>query len=192
MKLVLTLLILFSATASALAQESPKVEVFGGFSYLRDDLDQGLLRDARGWNISANYNLNNFLGVKADFSGHHGERAYVDPLEVFKEKENNFTFLFGPQFSYRKNERVVPFAHVLLGARRSKYSWEFTDIVSGAPTGDGEFSDNAFTAAFGGGVDLKLTKRWAVRLVQADYLLTRFYGNTQNNLRIGTGFVFRF
>jgi hypothetical protein len=32
----------------------------------------------------------------------------------------------------------------------------------------------------------------AFRLVQADYLLSRFSGFTQNNLRVGTGLVVRF
>jgi opacity protein-like surface antigen len=194
MKLVFSLLILFSATASALAQESPRVEVFGGFSYLRDDWDSDDIRDLRGWNASVNYNLNSILGVKADFSGHYNNRTYGFgvPVDIasYEVREKDYTFLFGPQFSYRKNERIVPFAHVLLGVRRRTISTSLYDI--GFETINDSFSDNAFSTAFGGGLDLKLTKRMAVRLVQADYLLSRFYGRTQNNLRIGTGLVVRF
>lgn len=51
--------------------------------------------------------------------------------------------------------------------------------------------------AVGGGVDYNLTRHWALRPVQADYLLTRFSVGTlstqnQNNVRISTGVVFRF
>jgi len=43
----------------------------------------------------------------------------------------------------------------------------------------------------GGGVDLKINRRAAIRL-QADYLLTKFLGLTQNNLQFSTGLVIRF
>jgi hypothetical protein len=54
------------------------------------------------------------------------------------------------------------------------------------------FTNTAFAMAFGGGLDIKLTNRLAVRPLQADYLLSRVNGFTQNNLRIGTGLVVRF
>ena len=49
----------------------------------------------------------------------------------------------------------------------------------------------------GGGLDYKLTDHFAVRPVKVDYLMTRFSetgtgANTQNNLRVSTGIVFRF
>jgi len=44
----------------------------------------------------------------------------------------------------------------------------------------------------GGGVDLKLTKLIAWRLIQAEYLLTHFARSNQNNVRLSTGLVFRF
>ena len=51
--------------------------------------------------------------------------------------------------------------------------------------------------AVGGGVDYKLFDHLSIRPVQADYLLTRFGvgtlgTQTQNNVRISTGFVVRF
>jgi opacity protein-like surface antigen len=190
MKIVLSLLIFFSATASALAQESSKVEVFGGYSYLRADLDLGENRDLRGWNASINYSLNKILGVKADFSGHYTDGAIVffNPIigPATKIETNDFTFLFGPQFSYRKNDRVVPFAHVLLGGVRRKVSSPPDAFIRIDST------NTAFGIAFGGGLDIKLTNRLAFRPIQADYLLSRFGGWTDNNLRIGTGLVIRF
>jgi opacity protein-like surface antigen len=191
MKFVLSLLIVFSAASLALAQENSKVEVYGGYSYLRNDRDLDSIRDLRGWNTSVTYNLNNFLGVKADFSGHYNDRTFVfDDQVSLKEKENDFTFLFGPQFSYRKNERIVPFAHVLIGGRRRTFSSSLIDTDFG--TFNDKFSNTAFSAAFGGGLDIKLKKGVAFRLFQADYLLSRTFGFSQNNLRLGTGLVFRF
>jgi opacity protein-like surface antigen len=198
MKLVFSLLIVFSAAASALAQESSKFEVFGGYSYLRADRDGlGIGRDLNGWNASINYSLNKILGVKADFSGHYTDtRVVYNPFTGASAQLDisDFTFLFGPQFSYRKNGKVVPFAHILLGGFRGKVSGSPVDIgFPGLPLViDPSSTDTSFGAAFGGGLDIKLTKGLAFRLVQADYLLSRFGGRTQNNLRIGTGLVVKF
>jgi hypothetical protein len=60
--------------------------------------------------------------------------------------------------------------------------------------------------AFGGGVDAKLNSRFGLRVVQVDYLPSRFGGQTealfgtvgplitswQNNLRVSTGIVVKF
>lgn len=45
--------------------------------------------------------------------------------------------------------------------------------------------------AFGGGFDVKASPQLAIRLIQADYALTRFSSTTQNNIRISAGIVFR-
>jgi hypothetical protein len=53
----------------------------------------------------------------------------------------------------------------------------------------------AFAGCFGGGLDLRATPRFSVRLVEADDLLTTFDNgdnNHQNNLRISAGVVLRF
>ena len=56
------------------------------------------------------------------------------------------------------------------------------------------FMTNAFATALGGGFDLKLGKHLAWRVVQAEYLLTKFNDgndNRQDNFRLATGLVFR-
>jgi hypothetical protein len=57
----------------------------------------------------------------------------------------------------------------------------------------------AFAGNFGGGLDLRASPRFSVRLIEADYLVTTFVttfdngvNNHQNNLRIGAGVVVRF
>jgi hypothetical protein len=58
-----------------------------------------------------------------------------------------------------------------------------------------EASGAAFAGNFGGGLDLRVTHRFSVRLVEANYLLTTFDNGTnnhQNNLRISAGAVIRF
>ena len=56
-------------------------------------------------------------------------------------------------------------------------------------------SNMAFAWGIGGGVDVSVNERFAVRLFQADYINTRtdgFSGKPANNARVSGGFVFRF
>jgi hypothetical protein len=67
-------------------------------------------------------------------------------------------------------------------------------LVQGSNPGAGN-AGAAFAADFGGGVDLSLNRRFSLRLIQADYLLTTFdngSNNHQNNLRISAGVVIHF
>jgi hypothetical protein len=43
----------------------------------------------------------------------------------------------------------------------------------------------------GGGMDLDLSPRFAVRVFQVDYLHTTLFNDKQNNLRFSTGLVYR-
>jgi hypothetical protein len=52
-------------------------------------------------------------------------------------------------------------------------------------------SDTSFSTAIGGGVDYRLFHVVGWRF-QGDYLQTRFFGATQNNLRFSTGIVLHF
>jgi hypothetical protein len=197
-KLLLLLAVFVFAAPLISAQDTPRVELFGGYSYFRlnpaDNLIDGF--NLNGWNASVAGNMNSWFGVVADFSGHYGtpQRFGVD-LKI-----NSHSFLFGPRFSYRKNDRFTPFAHVLLGANR----------ISGRVLGVSD-QQTGFAAAFGGGVDVRATERVAIRLFQADYVLTRLNGEelacfanpllppcplpkkeTQHNARLSFGVVLRF
>jgi outer membrane protein with beta-barrel domain len=184
---------------SALGQETPKAEVFGGYSYFRGDGGANL----HGWNASITGNLNRWFGVTADFSGHYNSGSSslainVPQVPLFTTSvdanTNIHNFLFGGTFSHRGGERLVPFAHALAGFSRTHVDGTsvITGLGGGTTTTSFSGSDTAFAAAFGGGLDVKLTKKFAFRVVQADYLLTRFGSGTQSNARISTGIVFRF
>jgi opacity protein-like surface antigen len=210
MKCFPLVLILLFAALSARAQETPKVEVFGGYSYLRGDLGD-ISVNSHGWNGSVTYNFDSILGIKADFSGHAGNKTFTtqipapipivgDPFVTtsFDLRPRDFTFLFGPQVTYRKKKTVIPFGHVLLGGvnRKVRIPLNATQIVNpGTTTTTVSFvtgSDTGFGAAFGGGLDLRVSKRVALRAFQVDYLLSRVSIGTQHNLRLSTGLVLRF
>lgn len=172
---------LFSIAASA--QEAPKLDVFAGYSYVRvAPSTSGVSSfDLQGGSASAAYNFNNWLSGVADFGGYHSGNilgTHVDGTLA--------TYLFGPRVSYRHYSRVTPFGQVLFGGAH----------LSGGVSGVSS-SDNAFAMTVGGGVDVRLTRRFSLRPAQVDYLLTRFKEGTagnqnQNNLRVSTGVVFHF
>jgi opacity protein-like surface antigen len=178
----LAVLFLFGATARA-QETAPKIDVFAGYSYLQANpgirgVDSFHLH---GGSASIAYNYRSWLSGVADFGGYNNGNILNTGASGTLS-----TYLFGPRVSYRHLRRITPFGQVLFGVAHAN--------SSAFGTGN---SQSAFAMAAGGGVDYKLFDHFAVRPVQAYYLLTRFGvgttgTQTQNNVRLSTGFVFRF
>jgi Outer membrane protein beta-barrel domain len=161
--------ILLSCTA-AVAQDTPRFQLFGGYSYTHLS-GAGGSGSLHGWNAALSGNLTRHLSLVADFAGGY-DRSSGTAVNVH-------TFLFGPQVTKRA-KRADLFAQALFGVGRAGIS------ASGIGA-----SDTAFATALGGGVDVHAGSRVSFRVAQIDYLLTRFGGNNQNNLRVSTGLVIR-
>ena len=198
-KLLLLIGVALLCSLPAVAQETPKSEVFGGYSYFRPNGGGGL----HGWNGSVNVNLNKWFGVVADASGHYGSSSTsvstavigLSGLSVEASADSNIhTFLVGPQVSYRKDERLTPFGHALFGLSRVHERGSATTTVPLIGTTSFNFNDTdtGFAMGLGGGLDVSITRSVALRLIQAEYLMTRLNGGNQNNARISVGFVYRF
>ena len=159
-KILMLCVIGFCLPLIAVAQEYPKAEIFGGYSYLRgEDLNANF----SGFNVSATGNFNNWFGVTGDFSGH------------YKYDFKIHSFLFGPKFSFRGNDRVTPYLHTLIGAVTL-----------------GEYRSNTvFGWASGGGVDIKVHPKIAIRVIDINYLLLRDRGYNSHNGRLSWGVVWR-
>ena len=68
-----------------------------------------------------------------------------------------------------------------------------TPLFGGATASSGGVSDNAFAMLLGGGLDIGFRKGIAFRLVQADWLMTKFGDQTQNSQgRVSAGIVIKF
>ena len=166
--------------ASVFAGEVPKAEVFGGYALLHTTSPS---QNINGWNASVTGNLTDWFGVAGDFGGHYASpevHIFSIPIPTGLERSTH-SFLFGPRFVYRGADRLEPFAHLLFGGSRSSVGL-FGLSVNKA----------AFTAAAGGGLDIRLSDAVAIRAIQADYLMTHFGGERQNNARLSFGVVFRF
>ena len=182
-KFVVSLLAVLTFSALSLyAQEYPKIDVFAGYSYLQANPGNGVDSfHLHGGSASAAYNFKDWLAGVADFGGYNNGNILNTGVNGTLS-----TYLFGPRVTYHRFGRITPFGQTLFGASHANASAFGT---SG--------SQNAFAMAIGGGVDYNLYRHFAIRPVQADYLLTRFKVGTagaqnQNNVRLSAGFVVRF
>lgn len=179
---VLTFISLCSGIVQA--QETPKVDVFAGYSYVRENPGpmSGDSFSLNGGSASVTYHLRDWVSAVADFGGYHNGNILGTGVDGTLS-----TYLFGPRISYRSYRHFTPFAEALFGAAH-----EGAGLAGGASG-----SQNAFAMAIGGGVDYRINNRFSLRPLQVDYLMTRFAegtpnNQTQNNLRASTGIVIHF
>jgi hypothetical protein len=182
LRMSLVAALLFAATPAlaqgpvSITRKMPVGEMFGGFSYARLS-DSGTTTNTKGivgsfaWNAKpwlqlvadSSYNVGSYNGVNVTLYGnHYGAR-------VFHRERNSW--------------RASPFAEVLVGGSH------VNNTVSGP--GGLQFADLGFSMKMGGGVDFNLTPHFAVRVFDADYYRTSFFGSHQNNIWLTTGFVIR-
>lgn len=129
-----------------------------------------------GWEASVTENLNRWFGGTLDLSGHYKTPQLLGTTN----RERMFSILYGPRFSYR-TPSFVPFAHVLMGAAHA--------AVKVTPVGP-HASDNSFAMAAGGGLDVNLGSKAAIRLFQVDYFRTNVLGTRPHNYRASAGVIF--
>ena len=180
----------------------PRFELFAGYSYLRAVPTMAAgnrLVWLNGGTASIALNVNRYLGLVADFGAFTNSQirftgAYNSTVDVDNSNVAVLTYLFGPRLSFRNHDRITPFAQVLFGG-----------VHANQVTLDGcAFSctllpdQDAFAMTAGGGLDLRVHHHFAIRIIQAEYLMTRFTNYTtgdsggQNDIRLSSGIVFRF
>jgi hypothetical protein len=158
------LLVAFVAGLLSTPAFAQKVEIFGGYQF--EHLQPSY--NASGWNASVTGNFKHVLGITADFSGAYKSKTVSSSVH---------TYTFGPVLTARLPV-VQPFVHALFG---------------GATASAGGTSQTAFAMFLGGGLDIGLRKGIGLRLVQADWLLTKFASDTQDRQgRVSTGIVIKF
>jgi opacity protein-like surface antigen len=219
--------ILFSAILClplfSMAQETSRVpargNIFGGYSLLHtsNSLGSGLGTDLggtlgssfggnnfNGWDGQGTFNFARHFGVTADFSGNSKQLAGFSALGFsVGARQHMYNFLFGPTVSTSFGKSSI-FGHALFGMAHSSLGAGVTVPILGglsAPLN----SANAFAMAFGGGVDIGITRNFAIRAAQVDLVRTNFNtldalaaglststGNSQNSFRYSGGVVWRF
>jgi hypothetical protein len=177
---------LLSFAVLASAQVPTSGNVFFGYSYYSADLSSIDRANTNGWEASLEGKVIPFLGFVADFDSHYGSQNFsggcVSSLSgtfcsTFNASVTEHNFLFGPRVSFSVG-KFRPFAEGLFGGAHVNVN-------------NGVGSDTSFATALGGGLDYKIIRPLAWRF-QGDYVQTRFFATTQNNVRLSTGIVFRF
>jgi len=203
---IFILLIFGALVANAQTDEVSKGEFFAGYSINRvdfasngdfdvpDEVDKS--HNFQGFNVSGVYNVSKYFGLKADVSGHYKNFTATIPGFTNQPKINAslYNFLGGVQFKNNsKSRKVKPFAHALFGAGvvKSKLNDAFCREAFGTNC-PSEFRDaeTAFSMAFGGGLDVRASRRVSFRVFQVDYNPLRKNGETANNVRFSFGIVF--
>jgi len=155
--LLMLTVVLLSAVTLAQDVETPKYEIFAGYQWLHPggtvpvpfgnyNAPAGMkLSDMpEGFGASFTYNFQKYFGLEGDF-GHNWDN-YESTISV------------GPKATYR-TENANFFVNTLLSYNRL--------AVNGLPTGNG------IGAILGGGLDLKITHLFYLRLFEADYVWGR-------------------
>lgn len=185
----------------ACAQERPRFEVTADYSYFRVNPSLPSVWNTQNLNGGGGdvtvFFLNHF-GVKADLQGYNSTNQCPAASSALTDcvSSNLFTYMFGPVAKYRFH-RLEPFAEALFGGAHSNFyknACTANTVLCASPNAD----TTAFSMAFGGGVDFEATRRFSVRLFDADYVKTNFGNNfilgnrAQSNFRFQTGLQFRF
>jgi hypothetical protein len=205
---MLGIALLFGSTT--LAQDYAKVEVPVGYSYMRfnpedSHIVSGFSLNGGGGGVTVF--VNHALGIAAEFNGYGSlSKTFAFPATAnspcptgctVTADANLFTYNVGPVLKYR-SEHFEPFVEVLFGGAHSNTYQNLFKACQASCTTTANPSNNAFDFVIGGGVDIPVTKSFAIRPAQFDFVLTRF-GNSftkgnqnQSNFRYGAGIVFRF
>lgn len=183
----------------AVGQDVPKYELFGGYSYYRLQDSTFFAREGRnsnGWNGAATLNLTPWLGLLADVGAHYFPQETISNRQrTVTRSLDNYRFLFGPRFTLRVNNKLVPFLQTLAGVVRSKQ--DASGTAEGQPFSE-SISQTGLALAAGAGLDVSAGDRLAVRIIQTDYLWDRFTDSrftpattTSRGLRLSFGVLLR-
>jgi opacity protein-like surface antigen len=164
------------------AGEGPQADVFLGYSFVRFNSAQTIPAfTANGGVGTFGWNFTQYIAGEAEFGGYHNGNVNSHEFDT-----TTWSYLFGPRFSLGRSRTIDPYVHALFGGMDAH-----TSICCVAPTtGTGQTTtgtrvakdQNNFAMAFGGGLDIKLSKGILLRPVQLDYVMTRFQAPDLNNL----------
>lgn len=200
-KIVLLCGLLLALSLPAMAQDLPRFDVFGGYSYVHFSIGSSggnITSNLNGGSGAAAFYPTNHLGIVADFGGYKISTLKQGSTSL-AVSGTTISYLFGPRLRYGTGA-VTPFAQVLFGgAHNGNITTNVAAVCApaAAPCTITN-SDNAFAMTAGGGVDVKVARHFSIR-GQAEYLMTRFKQGgggggtptrgTQNNARISAGIV---
>lgn len=169
---------------SALAQNAPRAEVAVTYAWVHTNAppDGCGCFSMNGANASFAYRITPAISLVGEAGGVTAGNVDSTGLDLTLSD-----YLAGARYSLRHSSRFTPFAQLLFGAAHASGGL--------APGNLGLGSSTAFAMTAGGGLDVNVSRHFAVRAFQTEYYLTLLPNRTddhQNNFRFSAGFVYRF
>ena len=190
--------VILTAT-TARAQETPSIELSGGYQVLRSGIGPGSIGTTYpvGWQASIGVNLNAWLGVAAsagaDIRNVSNSIANAVTSTTTTSQSAVYSFMAGPQLTKRVSTTVDVFTSVMFGVIHSSVNASLSSTEIFAPNTQLELSVSGGTTRFawqpGAGIDVSMTRRWAIRL-GANYRILQWSPN-EGQLQAVTAIVFR-
>ena len=224
---LLTLLCALPCAAQTAAGDDGRAEFFVGYSNLQaeglperntttgsfsDDLF-GERTGLHGVNVAATGYLTPRFGLTGDFSYHARDRNFTPAGGGEGDIDTRvINLLGGPQVRFPNQTRSTPFLRALFGVANTRFNVSTSTQPAGGGNVTSSFSTNAtdFAMALGGGLDVRVSERVALRVFQIDYnpvflrersinvlggagaiQPTRLESNRQDNIRLGFGVTFK-
>lgn len=167
------------AGAAPQHDENEPWQFAAGYQYNRDNL-LGSPFNTHGVNFSLTRYLKRWLGVEAQvgtgFLGKTGNTTTPPNLDA-----KSLFVGGGPKIAIPNRTRFEPWGHVLVGFEHYRFS-QTAGLLG---------SNNALAGPIGGGMDIYVTPRTALR-VEADALYSRFFAVNQRSFQAIVGVVVNF
>jgi outer membrane immunogenic protein len=160
---------------------TPRFEAYARYDYIRDNATNDITHVPPSQSVNGNGAAASWNSTRLAGSLSWDLWAVMPVAREGFATTHQISYLFGPRVNFRaKGGPTV--CQVLLGAMSASEA-----LVLGSKT--------AFRTTAGGGIDVTVSRHFAVRPVQAEYFLTTFpdfANNRRNHFRYGAGIVFRF
>ena len=170
--LVVSLWALGTPASAQRVLQTPPIDIFAGYSYLRFDptpLGFPHQLNLNGGNFQIAVPVYHDFGIVVDVSGHYASEL----------KEYNF--LIGGQYKFEV-KGVHLLAHAMGGKARTRLEHIGTSTIEPSSLGG--------AGLVGGGIEFPWKQRILFRPVQADYLINGAFGDKFKNIRVSSGLVF--
>lgn len=134
----------------------------------------------QGGSIELGANVWHGVGIAADVTGTHTDSVGSSGIPL-----SLVTVTFGPRYRWHAAHRIAIYGEGLIGEANS-----FRSLLPGKQT-----EADSFASQVGGGIDYRVSDRFAIRVLDAAWLRTQVpngTSNVQDTLRLGAGMVLRF
>jgi len=135
-----------------------------------------------GGSAEAGFNVTHGVGFAADYTGTHTSSIGTTGMPLTLS-----VVVFGPRYRWHQRKRVSVYGEALFGVAFG------SDSLFPGPAA-ATTSAHSFALELNGGLDYKLSRRFALRVLDVGYLRTTLPNATdgqQNTLRLGAGVVWR-